>query len=73
MGQENLTIENNPQVLMFMRLWMASGPMVMSTIEGIHEVSEGRKIELPEIPGRDFTKELHDFYSALGILMDRLA
>jgi hypothetical protein len=73
MSQANLTIENTPQLLMFMRLWMASGPMVLTTVEGICQISSDKKIELPEIQGRDFSSELRTFYSAFGELIERLA
>ena len=73
MSEGNLTIENTPELLMFMRLWMSSGPMVITTVEGICQISSDNKIELPEIQGRDFPGELRTFYTAFGELIERLA
>ena len=73
MGSKNITIENTPELLIFMRLWMSSGPMVVSTVEGIRESSVGKTVVLPEISGRDFVSELRNFHAAFGELMERLA
>ena len=73
MDDLTMTIENSPELLMFMRLWMTSGQMVISTVKGISDSSQGKVIQMPEIGGRDFTAELSEFYSAFGELMKRLA
>ena len=73
MDDSPITIENSPELLMFMRLWMTSGPMVVSTVKGIRDSSQGKTIQMPEIGGRDFNAELREFYSAFGELMKRLA
>ena len=73
MDDSTITIENSPELLMFMRLWMTSGPMVISTVNGIRDSSQGKVIEMAEIGGRDFNSELKEFYSALAELMKRLA
>lgn len=72
-NSENITIENTPELLVFMRLWMSSGPMVVSTVEGIRERSVGKEIIMPEISGRDFVSELRNFHSAFSELIERLA
>ena len=73
MSEGNLTIENTPQLLIFMRLWMSSGPMVLTTVEEIAQSNSDKKIELPEIQGRDFYDELRTFHTAFGELIERLA
>ena len=55
MEEELMTIENTPQLRSFLQMWMMSGGMVISTIEGV--VNDGRGIQLPEIPGRNFKEE----------------
>jgi hypothetical protein len=47
--------------------------MVLTTVEGICQISSDKKIELPEIQGRDFSSELRTFYTAFGELIERLA
>ncbi|MGY8670815.1 MAG: hypothetical protein ACKVJ7_07185 [Candidatus Poseidoniales archaeon] len=67
---ENMTIENTPELLSFMQLWMMSGPMVLSTVNEIAE--SNRAIDLPEIPGRNFAEELRSFHSSMAQITTRL-
>jgi hypothetical protein len=67
---ENMTIENTPELLSFMQLWMMSGPMVLSTVNEIAE--SNRAIDLPEIPGRNFVEELRSFHSSMAQITTRL-
>ena len=70
MEESGMTIENTPQLLSFMQMWMMSGGMVLSTIEGV--VMDGRSIELPEIPGRDFKNELEKLSGFLNQIVSRI-
>ena len=56
MDDSVISIDNNAQMRQFIQLWMMSGGMVLSTMEGV--ASDSRNIELPEIPGRSFKNEL---------------
>jgi hypothetical protein len=67
---ETMTIENTPELLSFMQLWMMSGPMVLATVNEIAE--SNRSIDLPEIPGRAFAEELRSFHSAMAKITTRL-
>ena len=40
MEEELMSIENTPQLRSFLQMWMMSGGMVVSTIEGV--VNDGR-------------------------------
>ncbi len=65
-----MTIENTPELLSFMQLWMMSGPMVLATVNEIAE--SNLSIDLPEIPGRNFAEELRTFHASMGIITTRL-
>ena len=56
MDDDIMTIENTPQMRQFLQLWMMSGGMVLATVKSILE--DGRLIEMPDIPGRDFKAEI---------------
>jgi|TARA_A100001388_G_scaffold277377_1_gene268258 hypothetical protein len=70
MTEENMSIENTPQLLSFMQMWMMSGGMVLSTMEGV--ASDSRNIELPEIPGRSFKNELQKLSELLVQIVSRI-
>ena len=70
MTEENMSIENTPQQLSFMQMWMMSGGMVLSTMEGV--ASDSRNIELPEIPGRSFKNELQKLSELLVQIVSRI-
>ena len=70
MTEENMSIENTPQLLSFMPMWMMSGGMVLSTMEGV--ASDSRNIELPEIPGRSFKNELQKLSELLVQIVSRI-
>ena len=70
MTEENMSIENTPQLLSFMQMWMMSGGMGLSTMEG--GASDSRNIELPEIPGRSFKNELQKLSELLVQIVSRI-
>ena len=70
MTEENMSIENTPQLLSFMQMWMMSGGMVLSTMEGV--ASDSRNIELPEIPGRSFKNKLQKLSELLFQIVSRI-
>ena len=70
MAGDKMSIENTPQLLSFMQMWMMSGGMVLSTMEGV--AGDGRNIELPEIPGRSFKDELHKLSELLVQIVSRI-
>ena len=70
MEEELMTIENTPQLRSFLQMWMMSGGMVISTIEGV--VNDGRGIQLPEIPGRNFKEELVNLSELIGQIVSRI-
>jgi translation initiation factor 2 alpha subunit (eIF-2alpha) len=51
-------------------MWMMSGGMVVSTIEGV--VNDGRGIQLPEIQGRDFKEELVNLSELISKIVSRI-
>ena len=65
-----MSIENTPQLLSFMQMWMMSGGMVLSTMEGV--ANDNRGIELPEIPGRSFKEELEKLSGLLVQIVSRI-
>ena len=65
-----MSVENTPQLLSFMQMWMMSGGMVLSTMESV--VEDGRSIELPAITGRDFKGELERLNVLLGHIVSRI-
>ena len=65
-----MSIENTPQLRSFLQMWMMSGGMVISTIEGV--VTDGRGIQLPEIPGRDFKEELINLSELISQIVSRI-
>lgn len=70
MEEGRMSIENTPQLRSFLQMWMMSGGMVISTVEGV--VSDGRGIELPEIPGRDFKEELVKLSELISQIVSRI-
>ena len=70
MTEDNMSIENTPQLLSFMQMWMMSGGMVLSTMEGV--ASDSRGIKLPEIPGRSFKEELEKLSELLVQIVSRI-
>jgi len=70
MEEEGMTIENTPKLLSFMQMWMMSGGMVLSTMESV--AVDGRSIELPAIPGRDFKGELEKLSGLLNQIVSRI-
>ena len=70
MVDDVLSIENDPQLLTFMQLWMMSGAGVLSTIEQLAQ-SE-KRIKLPELPGRDFISELNRLGTAMNAIITKL-
>ena len=70
MEEELMTIENTPQLRSFLQMWMMSGGMVISTIEGV--VNDGRGIQLPEIPGRNFKEELVNLSELISQIVSRI-
>lgn len=65
-----MSIENTPQLRSFLQMWMMSGGMVVSTIEGV--VNDGRGIKLPEIQGRDFKEELVNLSELISKIVSRI-
>ncbi len=70
MEEELMSIENTPQLRSFLQMWMMSGGMVISTIEGV--VNDGRGIQLPEIPGRNFKEELVNLSELISQIVSRI-
>ena len=70
MDDSVMSIENNAQMRQFIQLWMMSGGMVISTIEGV--VNDGRGIQLPEIPGRNFKEELVNLSELISQIVSRI-
>ena len=75
MTEENMSIENTPQLLSFMQMWMMSGGTRASSdeakaTEGV--ASDSRNIELPEIPGRSFKNELQKLSELLVQIVSRI-
>ena len=70
MDDSVMNIENTPQMRQFAQLWMMSGGMVLSTVKGI--LDDGRNIEMPEIPGRDFNGEITELRDLLNDIVQRL-
>jgi len=65
-----MTIENTPQMRQFLQLWMMSGGMVLATVKSILE--DGRLIEMPDIPGRDFKAEIIELSELFNDVVSRL-
>ena len=70
MEEELMSIENTPQLRSFLQMWMMSGGMVVSTIEGV--VNDGRGIQLPEIQGRNFKEELVNLSELISKIVSRI-
>ena len=70
MEEELMSIENTPQLRSFLQMWMMSGGMVVSTIEGV--VNDGRGIQLPEIQGRNFKEELVNLSGLISKIVSRI-
>ena len=70
MDDNVMTIENTPEMRAFIQLWMMSGGMVLSTVDQILE--DGRIIELPPMPGRDFKSEIIALSESFNKIVSRL-
>ena len=70
MEEELMSIENTPHLRSFLQMWMMSGGMVVSTIEGV--VHDGRGIQLPEIQGRNFKEELVNLSELISQIVSRI-
>jgi len=70
MDENVMTIDNTPEMRSFIQLWMMSGGMVLSTVSQILE--DGRTIELPAIPGRDFKSEIVALSESFNKIVSRL-
>tara|TARA_B100000902_G_scaffold375539_1_gene405650 strand:+ start:140 stop:355 length:216 start_codon:yes stop_codon:yes gene_type:complete len=70
MEEDKMSIENTPHLRSFLQMWMMSGGIVISTVEGV--VNDGRGIELPEIPGRDFKEELVQLSGLINQIISRI-
>ena len=70
MDDDIMTIENTPQMRQFLQLWMMSGGMVLATVKSILE--DGRLIEMPDIPGRDFKAEIIELSELFNDVVSRL-
>ena len=67
-----MTIHNTAELLTFLRLWSASGTMVLNTIEEIEIRSRVRKIEIPEFQGRNMADELMRLKVAMDAISGRI-
>ena len=70
MEEELMSIENTPHLRSFLQMWMMSGGMVVSTIEGV--VNDGRGIQLPEIQGRNLKEELVNLSELISQIVSRI-
>ena len=70
MDDDIMTIENTPQMRQFLQLWMMSGGMVLATVKSI--LKDGRLIEMPDIPGRDFKAEIIELSKLFNDVVSRL-
>ena len=67
-----ITIQNDLQLLLFMRVWTSRGEFALSIVRDFVNKSASRKIELPDIPNRNLKSELSEMKENLGILLRRL-
>ena len=67
-----ITIQNDLQLLLFMRIWTYRGEFALSTVKDFVNKSASRQIELPEIPNRNLKSELSEMKDNLSILLRRL-
>ncbi len=65
-----MTIENTPELLSFMQLWMMSGGMVLHTLRRLVETNRG--ISLPSIEGRNFKSEVEELAMLMNQMTSRL-
>ena len=70
MDEDVMSIENTMQMRQFMQLWMMSGGMVLATVKGI--LDDGRQIEIPDMPGRDFKAEIIELSASFNEIVSRL-
>tara|TARA_B100001248_G_scaffold86656_1_gene63392 strand:+ start:2228 stop:2443 length:216 start_codon:yes stop_codon:yes gene_type:complete len=70
MDDDVMSIDNTPQMRQFAQLWMMSGGMVLATVKSI--LIDGRPIEMPEIPGRDFKSEIIELSHSFNEIVSRL-
>ena len=70
MDESVMNIENTPNMRQFAQLWMMSGGMVLATVKSI--LDDGRPIEMPEIPGRDFAAEITELSGYFNDIVARL-
>jgi hypothetical protein len=70
--EDPLTIRNDMQLLMFMRLWTSQGSLALRAASSLVSRSEGRTIEIPEKQGRDIKAEIIQMHKHLSSLLDRI-
>ncbi|DAC24118.1 MAG TPA: hypothetical protein D7H76_05330 [Candidatus Poseidoniales archaeon] len=70
--EEPLTIRNDMQLLMFMRLWTSQGSLALRAASSLVDRSEGRTIEIPQKQGRDIKAEIVQMHKHLSSLVDRI-
>ena len=70
MDEDVMSIENTLQMRQFMQLWMMSGGMVLATVKSI--LDDGRQIEIPDMPGRDFKAEIIELSASFNEIVSRL-
>ena len=71
-SKEPLTIRNDMQLLVFMRLWTSQGRVALEAASSLVSRSEGRRIEIPEKQGRDIKAEITQMHKHLSSLLDRV-
>lgn len=70
--EEPLTIRNDMQLLMFMRLWTSKGSIALRAASSLVDRSEGRTIEIPEKQGRDIKAEIIQMHKHLTSIVARI-
>ena len=70
--EEPLTIRNDMQLLMFMRLWTSKGSIALRAASNLVDRSEGRTIEIPEKQGRDIKAEIIQMHKHLTSIVARI-
>ncbi|MFL2955126.1 MAG: hypothetical protein ACJZ56_06800 [Candidatus Thalassarchaeaceae archaeon] len=70
--EEPLTIRNDMQLLMFMRLWTSQGSIALRAASSLVDRSEGRTIKIPEKQGRDIKAEIIQMHKHLTSIVARI-
>ena len=70
--EEPLTIRNDMQLLMFMRLWTSQGSIALRAASSLVDRSEGRTIKIPEKQGRDIKAEIIKMHKHLTSIVARI-